>query len=189
MICKGFKRYVGAFARHFKPLSLGRTRPGNKFGSILGLVKAISSLSNSEALNEESITDAFLKCSDITLVDKEQLRKNFNTLLNILDINIARFCRYTNYDSSTIFRFRNGSRKPSDPTLFASSVAGFVSSEMDSPQNIAVMAKLFDCDEKELSEQSARFSRIQNWLLAGKGEKTDSILEFLEKLNSFDLNE
>lgn len=97
MICKGFKRYVGAFASHFKPLSLGRTRPGNKFGSILGLVKAISSLSNFEALNEESITDAFLKCSDITLVDKEQLRKNFNTLLNILDINIARFCRYTNY--------------------------------------------------------------------------------------------
>ena len=51
------------------------------------------------------------------------------------------------------------------------------------------MAKLFDCDEKELSEQSARFSRIQNRLLTGKGEKTDSILEFLEKLNSFDLNE
>ena len=49
--------------------------------------------------------------------------------------------------------------------------------------------KAFDCDEKELSEQSARFSRIQNRLLTGKGEKTDSILEFLEKLNSFDLNE
>lgn len=176
------------------PATLSRYRSGERVPetnseAFSALVKAISSLSNSEALNEESITDAFLKCSDITLVDKEQLRKNFNTLLNILDINIARFCRYTNYDSSTIFRFRNGSRKPSDPTLFASSVAGFVSSEMDSPHNIAVMAKLFDCDEKELSEQSARFSRIQNWLLTGKGEKTDSILEFFEKLNSFDLNE
>lgn len=109
--------------------------------------------------------------------------------LTALDINIARLCRHTNYDTSTIFRFRNGSRQPSEPTKFAAAIAGYISREMDSPGEISVLAELVGCSQEELSDSSKRFDKIQNWLLNGKSTKTDSISKFLTKLDEFDLNE
>lgn len=140
-------------------------------------------------ITKASVKESFLVCTDLITTDREQLRKNFNTLISVLDMNIARLCRYTNYDASTIFRFRNGSRQPSEPTKFAAAIAGYVSREMDSAVEITVLAELLRCPQEELFDSSKRFDKIQNWLLNGKSTRTDSVSKFLTKLDEFDLNE
>ena len=140
-------------------------------------------------ITKDSVKASFLGCTDLITTDKEQLRENFNTLISVLNINIAKLCRHTNYDTSTIFRFRNGSRQPSEPTKFAAAVAGYISREMDSAGEISVLAELVGCSQEELSDNSKRFDKIQNWLLNGKSTRTDSISKFLTKLDEFDLNE
>ena len=141
------------------------------------------------SLSAASIKESFFKCSDMATIDKEQLRLNFNTLISLLNINISRLCQKTNYDSSTIFRFRNGSRQPSEPVKFAAAVAGYVAREMNTATDIEVLAKLFECDVDTLSDTAIRFEKIQNRLLEGQTQQENHILNFLTKLDTFDLNE
>ena len=140
-------------------------------------------------ITKASVKESFLECTDLVTTDRKQLRDNFNTLISVLDINIARLCRHTHYDTSTIFRFRSGSRQPSEPTKFAAAVAGYISREMDSAGEIYALAELMGCPPEELSDISKRFEKIQNWLLNGKSTRTDSISKFLTRLDEFDLNE
>ena len=83
-----------------------------------------------------------MNCSDIVTINKENLRQNFNTLISVLNINISKLCRDTNYDVSTVFRFRNGSRQPSDPIKFTDSIAAYVSKKMESTSEKASVAEL-----------------------------------------------
>ena len=140
-------------------------------------------------ITKASVKESFIDCTDVITTDKEQLLKNFNTLISVLNINITKLCRYTNYDTSTIFRFRNGSRQPSEPIKFAAAIAGYISREMDSAMERSVLAKLIGCSSEELSDSSKRLDKIQNWLLNGKSTGTDSISKFLTKLDEFDHNE
>lgn len=40
-----------------------------------------------------------------------------------MNINVSKLCKYINYDSSTIFRIKSGSRQPAEPVKFAEGVA------------------------------------------------------------------
>lgn len=94
------------------------------------LCSAIAHTAKQKQISEityDAVKESFLNCSDIVTVNKENLRQNFNTLISVLNINISKLCRDTNYDVSTVFRFRNGSRQPSDPIKFADSIAAYVS--------------------------------------------------------------
>lgn len=53
-------------------------------------------------ITKKSVIDSFLECDDVSTADREQLRKNFNTLLSVMNINVSKLCKYINYDSSTI---------------------------------------------------------------------------------------
>lgn len=142
-----------------------------------------------EDITKDFIRESFLNCSDMITTDKEQLLENFNHLVSVLNINITRLCQYTNYDTSTISRFRNGSRQPSEPTKFAASVAGYVASKMDSVNEKTVLAQLLDCSIEDISDRSRCFERLQSWLLEGQNTRKDSAYAFLTKLDEFDLNE
>ena len=74
-------------------------------------------------LTRESVLESFLRCQDVAGTDRGLLRRNFNTLVSILNINLSRLCRQINYDTSTIFRIRNGTRQPAEPEKFASGIA------------------------------------------------------------------
>ena len=106
------------------------------------------------------------------------MRRNFNALIAVLDINLNKLCRHTSYDVSTVFRIRNGTRNPADPHKFAASVAGYVAREHGSPQDAALLSGLIGCEEAELSDSSARFEKIQSWLLSSqKYEKKKPIFQ------------
>lgn len=176
--------------------TLSRYRSGERVPSIHSesfenLCDAIVALAKQKQkdMTKASVVAAFQDCDDMITADRELLRQNFNALIAVLNMNITKLCRYTNYDVSTVFRIRNGTRKPADPVQFAAAVAGYVSREMASTADKAVLAKLLDCPAEALSDSAQCCEKLQNWLLAGKSRPQDDISKFLTKLNSFDLNE
>ena len=138
----------------------------------------------------DTVKEAFVNCEDFLSIDKEQLRKNFNTLLSALNVNLAQLCQYTNYDASTIFRIRNGTRKPGDAEQFAAAIASFVTREMQTASEIAAVAELIGYDADEIYDLPMRYAKIKSWLLEQPVQKAESgsISEFLSKLDDFDLN-
>lgn len=140
-------------------------------------------------ITTEDVGKRFRSCPDVAATDRELLRQNFNALVSALNINISRLCRHTNYDASTIFRIRNGTRQPAEPEKFAAGVAAYVARELDSPAEIAVLAGLLGCSEEELADSAVRFGRAKHWLTRSEIQQKDSIPVFLEKLDAFDLHE
>lgn len=159
------------------------------------LCSAIALLAEKKGLDEiteSTVKESFLNCSDIVFIDKERLRQNFNTLINLLNINIAKLCRSTNYDSSTIFRIRNGTRQTSEPLKFAEIIAEYISREYEKDSDKAILAELFKCSYDDISDSSKHCKLVRDFLIEGQ-ENTDirenSVEKFLTKLNEFDFNE
>lgn len=177
--------------------TLSRYRSGERlpevntsaYESLCAGIAFIAQNKHIEDITKDSVSEDFLNCSDIITVDKEKLRQNFNTLISVLDINIAKLCHHTNYESSTIFRFRNGSRQPAEPAKFAAAVAGYVAGDMSSATEKAILAELLGCTDDELADLSVRCEKIKGWLLEGQAEHDNGLSDFLTKMDEFDLNE
>ena len=177
--------------------TLSRYRSGERvpdmrssaFSQLCSAIARISEQKGNSTLTADAVRESFLSCEDLVTVDREQLRYNFNTLISLLNINISRLCQYTNYDTSTIFRFRSGSRQIAEPEKFAAVIAGYIAKEMDSASEKAVLAELFGCTAESLADPSVRFQKLQTYLLEAKGKREDSVSHFLSKLDAFDLNE
>ena len=161
------------------------------FENLCCALAQISAQKGKLQITADAVKKAFVSCDDFVSTDKELLRKNFNTLLSALNVNLTQLCQYTNYDASAIFRIRNGSRKPGDAERFASAVASFVTRTMQMPSEIAAVAELIGCDIDEIYDLSVRYAKIKSWLLKQPVQKAESnsVSKFLSKLDDFDLNE
>lgn len=179
--------------------SLSRYRNGERvpefgtkpFEDLCCALAQISAQKGELQITADAVKKAFVSCDDFVSTDKELLRKNFNTLLSALNVNLTQLCQYTNYDASAVFRIRNGSRKPGDAERFASAVASFVTRTMQMPSEIAAVAELIGCDIDEIYDMSVRYAKIKSWLLKQPVQKAEdnSVSKFLSKLDDFDLNE
>lgn len=166
--------------------------PGTK--ALEGLCAAIGQIAAKKGIPDaaaDSVKEAFMACDDMASADKEHLRQNFNTLISALHINLTLLCQYTNYDASTIFRIRNGTRKPGDPDQFASSVASFVARRMQTPPELSAVADLVGCDADAIADLSVRHAKVKSWLLERQPQRAgnDNVTQFLARLDAFDLNE
>ncbi len=161
------------------------------FENLCSAIAEIAAQKNLPDITADSVKKSFLACEDFVAADKEVLRQNFNTLIATLNINLTRLSQHTNYDTSAIFRIRNGSRKPGDSEQFASAIASFVSRELNTPVEISAVAGLIGCEADKIHDLSIRYSKIKSWLLEQPIRETgnDSVSEFLNKLDEFDLNE
>ena len=178
--------------------ALSRYRKGERvpesgtksFDALCGAIAGTAVRKGIPDITAESVKASFADCSDFVVTDKEHLRQNFNTLIAVLDINLTRLCKHTSYDASTIFRIRNGSRKPSDAERFADTVASFVAREMKTPHELSAIAGLIGCEEDRIYDLSVRYAMLKNWLLECREHKTGngSVAKFLNKLDEFDLN-
>ena len=176
--------------------TLSRYRTGTRIPdatseSFENLCSAIAELAERKQLvgiTAESVREQFMQASDLRLRDTNRLLENFDLLLATLDVSISKLCRHINYDASTVFRFRNGSRHPSDPEKFASSVAEYVAREWDTAQDRIVLAHLLGCSEEELASSSARYEVLVQWLYGNHVHKKH-VSDFLSKLDEFNLND
>lgn len=184
------------------PSTFSRYRSGERIPEIDtvafdGLCNALEAVAREKGygdMTRENIKRAFLDCEDIIPADRESMRQNFNTLISALDINIKRMCKEINYDVSTVFRIRNGTRKPADPERFVAAIADFTARELRTPTEISAVAQLVGCNENDIEDVSQRYEVICKWLFSDHARqsreiKSGGIEKFLDKLDEFDLNE
>ena len=170
----------------------GSRIPDTESDAFENLCSAIAELAEQKQFSDitaESVREQFMQASDLRLRDTNRLLENFDLLLATLDVSISKLCRHINYDASTVFRFRNGSRRPSDPEKFASSVAEYVAREWDSARDRAVLAHLLGCTEEELAESSVRYEKLMEWLFDDRDHRDHPVSDFLFKLDEFNLND
>lgn len=146
--------------------SFSRNRNGERvpelgtkpFENLCSAIAEIAAQKKLPDITAESVKASFLACDDFVSTDKEVLRQNFNTMIAALNINLARLSQYTNYDTSAIFRIRNGSRRPGDAEQFAAAISSFVARKMQTASEIAAVAGLIGCDADEIYDLSMRWS-------------------------------
>ena len=199
--CDQLNEYIAALgcsaqelcaAANISPAALSRYRGGSRVPDLHGqafarLCEAIAA--QSQGLTAEDVRRVFLACQDCDTVDKERLRQNFNTLVSVLRLSIPRLSQHTNYDASTLFRFRSGARQPAEPVQFAAAVANHVAAEVNDPDRCAVLAELLDCAPESIADPEQCRQRVKTWLLDGHGRPENDVSSFLTKLDEFDLNE
>ena len=106
-------------ASGLSPATLSRYRSGERppdpnapaFGQLCQGIARLAAERGLTEVTEEAVRDAFLAAEDLSQADTELLMRNFDLLLSVLDISVSRLCRRLNYDPSTVFRFRSGSRR------------------------------------------------------------------------------
>lgn len=183
----------GISAASFSRYKNGERVPELGTPAFEGLCRALGEIAEQRGygdLTADAVRAAFAACEDFVATDKEQLRRNFNTLVASMGINLTRLCQYTNYDPSTIFRIRNGSRRPADSRQFAGAVASFVAREVASPRELEALAELLACPAEDIADLSFRYTRLCSWLMQEQPARSEGdITDFLSKLDEFDLNE
>ena len=165
--------------------------PGRGSAVRTALSDALADMAKAKALPDmdaDTLYSAFLQCDEYAGTDKKMLRENFNALIEVMGLSVAKLCRCANYDPSAIFRFRRGERQPAEPEQFAAAVASYVSREMDGPAQREVASALLGCAAEDLGDRAAYCRRVQDWLLGSHAPREDSVSRFLTKLDEFDLN-
>lgn len=111
-------------------------------------------------------------------------------MITALNINLTRMCKHINYDISTVFRIRNGTRNAANLEQFADAVAVFTAKEIKTQSGLMALSKLIDCED-DITDLSVRCEKLKHWLLNEQKSDSgnDNIACFLTKLNDFDLNE
>ncbi len=185
-------------AAGLSPATISRYRAGERVPDVQSatfsaLCDAIANLSQQraaeEALTAQQVRAAFLSCPEITAAGPFQLGEHLDTLIRVLQLPVARICQATNYDASTLSRFRSGARQPADPAQFAAGVARFAVGQARDAASRGVLATLLGCSVQSLEDNAAACALLQGWLLGADQGQQASVCAFLEKLDGFDLNE
>lgn len=191
--CRGkeLAEAAGLSAPSLSRYRTGERTPGRGSAVLTALSDALADMAKAKALPDmdaDTLYSAFLQCDEYAGTDKKMLRENFNALIEVMGLSVAKLCRCANYDPSAIFRFRRGERQPAEPEQFAAAVASYVSREMDGPTQREVAAALLGCAAEDLGDRAAYCRRVQDWLLGSHAPREDSVSRFLTKLDEFDLN-
>ena len=158
--------------------------------------KAVQTKSGSEDAALQKLTSySFVRETLIATLNEEpdtdQVIKNFNILVDSLDIKISKMARHVGYDASYLSRIRAGQRKPADVNNFINNICSFVVSTYNSPEELNRLSQILNCDISALSESPAFFSEMRHWLSSHSSDAApaSSINRFLDNLDSFDLDE
>ena len=175
---------------------ISRYRRGDRKPNIRGkqleqLVNGLYKLSSSKKLNitkDEIYSKLSSTLNDVS-IDFEQLRKNFNELISILNINMAELSRSSSYDSSLLSKIRTGNTNPSKPKIFIETVCSFVVKKYKSEDNKKAVAILIGCNLKDLNDSSSYYNKLFKWFSTNLIPSHNYIDDFLNNLDNFDLNE
>ena len=175
---------------------ISRYRRGDRKPNIRGkqleqLVDGLYRLSSSKQLNitkDEVYSKLSSTLNDVS-IDFEQLRKNFNELISILNINMAELSRSSSYDSSLLSKIRTGNTNPSKPKIFIETVCSFVVKKYKSEDNKKAVAILIGCNLKDLKDSSSYYNKLFKWFSTNLISSHNYIDDFLNNLDKFDLNE
>ena len=155
------------------------------------LVEGLYKLSSLKKLNitQDEIYSALSSTLNDISIDFEQLSKNFNQLITILNVNIAELSRSSSYDPSLLSKIRTGNRNPSKPKDFIESVSNFIVKKYKTEDDKKAVALLIDCPLQDLKDSSSYYNKLLNWFSTNSSQSHNYINDFLNNLDDFDLNE
>lgn len=169
----------------------GERSPSLKSKHLDQLVNGLYTISCTKniGLDKEDIYNTLSNSLNDINIEFEQLSKNFNSIVSALDINIADLARFIGYDASFLSRIRNGNRKPAKPQDFIESVCNFVVTKYSSYDNKNTIAILLSCDPNELDNNADYLLKLSNWFATNISSNNKYISDFLNNLDTFDLNQ
>lgn len=169
----------------------GERTPNIKSKQFESIVNGLYEISINSKINisKEDIYKSLANTLNDIIIDFEQLRKNFNDLVATLNINIADLSRFINYDASFVSKIRNGTRTPSKPKNFTQGVCNYIVTKYKSEDNKKSISILINCKLKDLKENSNYYIKLEEWLSTNLSDNKNNINDFLNNLDSFNLNE
>ena len=167
----------------------GDRTPNIKSKQLKQLADGLYKLSNEKNINlsEDEIYNSLANTLNDITIDFEQLSQNFNEIISTLNISIADLSRFMGYDSSFISKIRTGSRNPSKPQDFITSVCNFIVTKYNSESAKKTISLLIGCKLEDLKNDSAYLEKLTNWF--STNSSLSKVGNFLNNLNDFDLNE
>lgn len=170
----------------------GERVPGVHSAQLEKLCTGIAALANRQGIAgypAETVRACFSEILAKEENSRAWLSANLNTLISVLELNTTELARFMNFDASYLSRIRSGQRRPADPENFAMQVAGFVEKRYGSPEKRAAVAELLGVEAGRLASDSACRALLAEWLCSEPDSTQESMEEFLEKLDDFDLDE
>ena len=148
----------------------------------------LSKNNNTELSKKEIASTLASSLNDID-INFEDLSKNINAIISALNINIADLSRFIGYDASFISKIRLGNRNPSKPKEFISSVCSFIVNKYKSTENKETLSILMDCSIADLENEADYSFELNKWISTNSYSDSTYISNFLNHLDTFDLNE
>ena len=137
---------------------------------------------SNKKLNSNDILKEFNKIINKNDIDFETVRNNLNTLINTLNINASELSKYLNFDASYLSKIRSGNRIPSNKKEFINTITNFIFKKSNNEECQNKLCTIMNV-KKELS-----IDIIKIWLMTNNKQQSNEINNFLEKIDSFDLN-
>ena len=178
------------------PTVISRYRNGERTPSIRStqlnsLVEGLYELAITKKANlsKEEIHKSFSTILNDVHIDLDQLVKNFNELVSVFNINIAELSRKIGYNSSYLSKIRTGNIYPTKPQIFIDDVSNFIVNKYNSEDDKKAISLLINCNVEKLSNPSNYYENLRNWFSTNTSPSHNYINDFLNNLDTFDLNE
>lgn len=163
--------------------------PRQKSEYINKLVDGIYNLSLKNNLNlaKEKIFEELNKSVISQSIDFDDFVDNLNCLIVELKINISDIANFVGYDTSFISKVRNKRRKPSDLNDFSQKIVNFIEEKYNTNESIEIISSITNCTSKDLNKN---FNTVlYKWLVSHQENHSEIIKTFLQRLDTFDLND
>ena len=103
--CRGkeLAEAAGLSAPSLSRYRTGERTPGRDSAVLTALSDALADMAKAKALPDmdaDTLYSAFLQCDEYAGTDRKMLRENFNALIEVMGLSVAKLCRCANYDPS-----------------------------------------------------------------------------------------
>ena len=147
------------------------------------------SLSNHIELNKDSIYNVLNKSLSFADINFDDFVANFNHLIMELNLNISDIAKSLGYDTSFISKVRSKNRKPSDLSDFSKKTASFIVQNCQKDEQKDVISSIVNCSLEDLDNSTKYKLILENWLISHQENNSELVKNFLNKLDTFDLND
>lgn len=167
----------------FSPSLISRFKSGLRCPSLAQIEiigEALAKLTNNEITKEELVKQ-FIELDNQSENDFEIIRNNLFLVMDTLSLNLKELANYLNYDASYLSKIKSKTRTPVNKDDFTKKVTQYLFKKINTNENKKIIEPLIP--NLETSDD------IFNFLVSYKTDDNESIKHFLEKLDTFSLND
>lgn len=204
--CEVFNHYLSlleisypAFARHsglsvssVRRYKNGESEPAADSGQVEKIADGICSLAQEKQLSlqkSDILAQLYGSLKNNLAIAYSAYIANLNMLIKQLDIRVTVLAKALSFDPSYISKILAGQRKPAHIADFTQRVGSFVSRNCTDEQHIRNLALLVGCETEDIQNPRERCTAIISWLGSNTEKKSHPISGFLDKMESFHLDD